>query len=45
MKILKNTAIVGKINKDQADLKETISTRLDLIKEEENFDENMLMAF
>ena len=45
IKILKNTAIVGKINKDQANLKETISTRLDLIKDEENFDENMLLAF
>ena len=45
MKILQNTVVARKIDADQDDLKDTISSRLDLIQEDENFNENMLMAF
>ena len=45
MKILQNTVVARKIDVDLDDLKDTISSRLDLIQEDENFNENMLMAF
>ena len=45
MKILQNTVVARKIDADLDDLKDTISSRLDLIQEDENFNENMLMAF